>query len=222
MRPKNKIFLTILSVALLALACGQFDIGIENPPDEVEMVTDTPADTPQSVSTDNRQTAQKQPTNTAEITPTGVPGPGPEQGRLDCGQFGVDPLVSAACNIQDSFISRNTQPLLGYLTPEFGLGYWQSEWTTVSPEYALESFQNYLLPPDTSLLTFTIDRSQFPPLFGIPVDGMLGPDIELALVIYSEGWGEDGQGAALIFITGNEDSGYQFPAFLIAGTHFDK
>jgi hypothetical protein len=105
---------------------------------------------------------------------------------------------------------------------EFALGYWQSEWTTVTPEYALDYFQSYALPPDPSLLTFTTDRSQFPPLFGMPPDNMLGPDLNVALIIYSEGWGLDGQGAVLIFITGDEASGFQFPAFLIDGTHFDK
>jgi hypothetical protein len=226
MFPKLRIPIIVISLALLALACGQLEIGVESAAEEPSPVPPTKTVTMENLSGNNKQTMDKNPTPTntevATNTEVSTPLPEAEAARLDCSEFGSNALTTLACNVEASFVSRNTQALLGYMPAEFAYGFWQSEWMTVTPEYALQSFQNSILPPDPGKMTFTIDRDQFPPLFGMPVDGMLGPDVEIALVIYSEGWGEEGTGAALIFITGNETSGYQFPAFLIAGGHFDK
>ena len=63
----------------------------------------------------------------------------------------------------------------------------------------------YRLPADTSSLTFTTDRAQFPPLMGVSPEGMFGPDVNVAMVIYSEGWEQDGLGAALLFVVEEAD-----------------
>ena len=80
-----------------------------------------------------------------------------------------------------------------------------------------------LLPaePGAYPLTFTTDRSQFPSLLGMPVEGMFGPDVDINQIIYSEGWGLDGQGAALIFIAQNDDRFY-WHGLIFSSEHFDK
>ena len=220
MKPQIKIMLPIIVITLLALGCGLVQIGVEPTPTQPSDLSSTPTKTVGNIYTEEVHISEKKPTE-AVTALTVTPG---EEGPLgiDCSDFGIDPLISAACNIQDSFISRNTQPLLSYMPEEFSLGYWQSEWTTVTPEFAFDFFQRSLLPSDPRGLMFTTDRDKFPPMFGTPPDTMLGPDMNIALIIYSEGWGLDGQGAVLIFITGDETSGYRFPAMLVAGGHFDK
>jgi hypothetical protein len=218
MPQKSKLTLFLVTIILLALACGQFELGVEPTLEDAAPTVLDPTATEVDRSEEERQTGQMQPTHTeeAQFYPT------TESNRLDCSQFGVDPLVSIACNVQDSFISRNTQPLFGYMPSEFILGYWQSEWTTVTRENALDYFQQTLIPPNPEGMIFTIDRAQFPPLFGMSPDEMLGPDANIALIIYSEGWGADGQGAVLIFIAEYPTGGYYFPAILVAQRHFDK
>jgi hypothetical protein len=51
---------------------------------------------------------------------------------------------------------------------------------------------------------------------------MLAPEIDLAMVIYSEGWGEDGNGAAILFITEDSAGDFYWYGMLIAPGHFDK
>ena len=132
------------------------------------------------------------------------------------------PLEWVACNIRDGIKSRNLAALPSFMRDTFALGYWQSEWTERSPEYMINDLNQYRLPSDTSSpMAFTIDREQFPPLFGMSPDRMLAPEIDLAMVIYSEGWGEDGKGAALLFITEDARDFYWY-GLLIAGGHFDK
>jgi hypothetical protein len=231
MTPRQKISTIVIVLALQVVACGQIEVGVEPiseeppplPPTKTADAGNTRDQTKQSTEKNplptNTKASSPEPTNTEVSTSSTV---GSEGDRLDCSDFGSNPLTTIACNVQDSFISRNTQALLGYMPPEFALGYWQSEWTTVTPEYVLEYFHNYFQPPNPDQMTFTTDRAQFPPLFGAPPETMMHPDTQIALIIYSEGWGQDGLGAVLLFITGNETSGYKFSAMVVDGEHFDK
>jgi hypothetical protein len=222
---KNKISLIVLVLLLLTIACGQLQVGVEPINEEPPPVPPTKTAELNAPQSEVKQTNENAPLPTNTLT--GNPEPTntevsvlPEGSRLDCSEFGTDALTTVACNVEASFISRNTQPLLSYMPPEFALGYWLSEWTTVTPEYVVDYFHNYLQPPNPDQMTFTTDPDQFPDI-GRPIDTMLGPDREVGLVIYSEGWNEDGKGAVIIFITGNEVSGYQFSAMLVAGNHFE-
>jgi hypothetical protein len=132
-------------------------------------------------------------------------------------------LEWVACNIRDGLVSRNLAALPSYMRDTFALGYWQSEWTEVTPEYMINDLEMYRLPSDlSSPLAFTTDREQFPPLFGISPDRMLAPEINLAMVIYSEGWGEIGKDAAILFIVEDSEGEFYWYGMLIAGGHFDK
>lgn len=150
--------------------------------------------------------------------------PAPIEDELDCRTVtDEDALLWVACNIRDAIVSRNTQPLGSWMRDPFIIGYWQSEWTERTPEMAIEEISLYRLPGDTTLpMAFTTNRDQFPPLFGMPPDRMLGPEVNLALIIYSEGWEENGQGAALLFIAEDDAGEYYLYAILVDGGHFDK
>lgn len=142
---------------------------------------------------------------------------------LDCSFPSEGTLQWVACNIRDGIVSRNLSALISWMEDPFALGYWQSEWTERTPEYMINDLSQYRLPSDASSpMAFTIDREQFPPLFGMSPDRMLAPEIDLAMVIYSEGWGEDGKDAALLFITENDVGEFRWYGMIIAGGHFDK
>jgi hypothetical protein len=147
----------------------------------------------------------------------------PLSGTLDCNQIrDTDGLMWVICNVQASFRSRNTQPLLGYMGEPFKIGYWQSEGVERTREEALREFENNLIPPNPSQMTFTLDESLFPPLFGMQPEQIFPPDANIVEVVYSEGWGQDGQGAALLYFSEKPNGGYYFYGIVIAGQHFDK
>lgn len=133
-----------------------------------------------------------------------------------------EPLMWVVCNVQASFISRNTQPLLGYMEDPFKIGYWQSEGVTRTREEAFNEIVQTHLAETPGGETFTTDQSQFPPLFGQPPENMFGPDDNPAAIVYSEGWGKDGQGAAMLYFKEGDDGKYNFYAIVIAQGHFDK
>ena len=134
---------------------------------------------------------------------------------LDCsaGSLGASPgsVESVACNIQDGLRSRNISALLGYMSDPFIIGYWLSEGVRYTPQDFLNDLPdlyNFNDPDYTPRLTFTTDRSQFPDLPSRNLEGNFGPDVNVVEVIYSQGWGIEGDQEALIYLS--EDSAGNF------------
>jgi hypothetical protein len=140
---------------------------------------------------------------------------------LDCGPGDPGSVPGSveyvACNIQDALRSRNISALLGYLEEPFLIGYWLSEGVFYSPEdfiSYLPHLYNFNDPDYAPSLTFTMDRSQFPELDGRPVEDRFGPDVDVAAVIYSEGWGE-GDSESLLYLIRNAAGEYKWYSMLI-------
>ncbi|MEK6256539.1 MAG: hypothetical protein N2C13_04370, partial [Chloroflexota bacterium] len=111
----------------------------------------------------------------------------------------------------------------GYVSEPFGVGYWQGEGVSLDPLEVGSMLANQFLPPDPSTLTFTTNRAEFPPLFGTPPESMFGPDYTVAEIQYSEGWGPEGQGAALLYYMQDSCGGYFWHGMIYASnSHFDK
>jgi hypothetical protein len=51
---------------------------------------------------------------------------------------------------------------------------------------------------------------------------MFGPDVNVAEIIYSEGWGEDGKGAALLYIARDEAGKFYWHGMVFSFGLFDK
>jgi hypothetical protein len=109
------------------------------------------------------------------------------------------------------------------MTDPFRIGYWGSEGRTASPEEITAELAKDRLPADPSLpLTFTADRSQFPFLAGTPPETLFGPELNIAIILYSEGWGRQGAGSALLYIVQDESGGYRWAALAYSDGHFDQ
>jgi len=144
-------------------------------------------------------------------------------GPLECNSVtDDDALMWTICNVRDSILSRNTQPLPGYMSDPFTIAYWQSEGASRSREEAFNEIVQTHLAEAPGGETFTTDRSEFPPLFGMAPENMFGPDDNPAAILYSEGWGTNGQGAALLYFKQGADGKYDLYAIVIATGHFDK
>ena len=152
--------------------------------------------------------------------------PEPEPGLtnvLDCSAVVEDTGEWVACNVMAGISSRNLSALHGYMADPFTIGYWGSEWRSAPPPEITAELARDRLPADPSMpLAFTTVPGQFPPLAGQPVGDMLGPDINVVLVVYSEGWGPDGQGAALLFVAQDPSGKYYWPGMVYSSGHFDK
>jgi len=104
----------------------------------------------------------------------------------------------------------------------FTIGYWGSQGHTDSPSNIMQELRTSRLPEDASSPMFTAVREAFPPLGGMPVEVMFGPGQDVTFVIYSEGWGLDGQGAALLYFAEDAEGDLYWYAMVYSETHFDK
>jgi hypothetical protein len=145
----------------------------------------------------------------------------PDLESLDCGPGSPGSVQgsveSVACNIQDALRSRNISALLGFLEDPFLIGYWLSEGVFYSPEdflTLLPQLYNFNDPDYTPRLTFTMDRSQFPELDGRPEEDRFGPDVNVVEVIFSRGWGPEGDQEVLIFLSQDSDGEYKWYSML--------
>jgi hypothetical protein len=147
------------------------------------------------------------PTSSLQSLECGVGSPGANIGTVEF----------VACNVQDGLRSRNTSALLGYMEDPFIIGYWLSEGVIESPEIQIQTIQglyNFNDPDYTPRLTFTTDRDLFPELDGRPLEGRFGPDVNVVEVIYSQGWGPEGDQEALIFISQDSAGNFKWHGML--------
>jgi hypothetical protein len=89
--------------------------------------------------------------------------------------------------------------LEGLMGDSFTVGYWLSEGQVLTPAEAVDQLRLNLLP-DPAAVTFVRDHAQFPDLGGADPAGMFGPDAMIVDMVYSQGWGADGLGEAILTI----------------------
>jgi hypothetical protein len=141
---------------------------------------------------------------------------------LDCGPGSAGAIQGTveyvACNVQDGLRSRNTSALLGSMVDPFIIGYWLSEGVMGAPEDMMQTIHdlyNYNDPNYVPSLTFTTDRDLFPELDGRPLEDRFGPDVNVVEVIYSQGWGSDGDQEALIFLSQDSAGNFKWHGMLV-------
>lgn len=142
-----------------------------------------------------------------------------------CGQDSFVSLDFLVTNVETYLQDRNTGGLRWeyFIHDPMTIGYWQSEGQTLTPDEFANTLTNSLYNASTlGGMTFTTDRAQFPPLFGTPPENYIAPDVTLAEIVYSEGWGEDNNNAALLFFAQDDCGGYYWYGLLYANGYFDK
>jgi hypothetical protein len=187
-----------------------------SPEDPVIMPTHQPADPPTGMAAECLGILEPDTSSSNDGTSTISSYP------IDCiNVTEQDALMWTVCNVLDSFVSRNTQPLLGYMADPFILAYWRSEGVTNSRDQAFTEIVNNYIPGGTSTITFTADPNLFPSLYGPPED-LFGPENAPAKIIYGEGLGLDGNSAAFLYFKQAEDGQHVFYAMLIGPQDWPK
>ena len=185
-----------------------------DPTQSVQLPTIPPANPPEGMAAPCMGQIQPTPDSSAANTFTGT---------LDCAQVSdTESLMWVICNVEASFISRNTQPLLGYMGEPFRIGYWQSEGVELTKDEALRELVGTHMPEIPGGMAFTQDETLFPPLFGMQPEQIFPPDANIVEVVYSEGWGQESRGAALLYFAQNPNGEYYFYGMVVAQQHFDK
>lgn len=147
-----------------------------------------------------------------DLTPT------PEETAVENTPEGKPEILSMTLPVY--LMSGNYQALEGLMGDSFAIGYWQSEGQTLTPAEAVEQLRLNLLP-DPTAFRFTNDRSLFPDLGELDPTKAFGPQVKVVDLVYSQGWGADGQGEAILAIGLNVDGQY-WPGMIYAPAGFEE
>jgi hypothetical protein len=115
---------------------------------------------------------------------------------------------NTATLVFDALAAADYEALLRLMDETFAIGYWLSEGQTLTPAQAVEQLRLNLLP-DPASVSFIRDRAQFPDLGNVDPATAFGPDVQIVDLVYSQGWGADGLGEAILTI-GEGADGSQF------------
>lgn len=101
----------------------------------------------------------------------------------------------------------------------FAIIYWGSEGQTLTREEAVQELRDNLLP-DPAAFRFTLDESLFPNLGDVDPAKVLGYKVKVVDMVYTGGWGADGQGEALLAI-GLSPDGHYWAGMIYAPAGFE-
>ena len=145
--------------------------------------------------------------------------------NTECGLSSFESLDFLTGKVTEYLQQRNTGGLRWeyLITDPFVFRRWGGEAETVGADQFATMLPNQLYEGSgMTEMSFTSDRAQFPPLGGNPPESLLGPGVTFVQVIYSEGWGEDGLGAALLYFAQDECGGYYWYGVVFSTGQFDK
>lgn len=178
------------------------------------------------------------PTHLPAPPPKGLAGPCiPEYAEADgpaielsennttCGLDSFKSLEYLTQAVQKGLQDRNTGGLRWdwLIHDPFVVGYWGSESTAKSADaFATELANSLYAAAEPGGMTFTSDPAIFPPFAGTPPNQLLPPEAPFVQLIYSEGWGTDQAGAALLYFAKDECGGFYWHGLVFSSTHFDK
>jgi hypothetical protein len=144
------------------------------------------------------------------------------KGTLDCATADTATIDYTACNVMDGLRSGNLSALISWMGDPFIIAYWASESVLFAPAEAIQELRQNHLPLETNMVNFTNERVKFPPLEGMPPEDMFGPDVNIAEILYSEGWGQDGLGSALLYFAQDDAGRYYWYSIVLSFGQFDK
>lgn len=137
----------------------------------------------------------------------GYPPPdGPDEPD-DPDEVSLDAFVAT---LQTAVSNRDYDAIQPLVASPFNAGPWQSEFSEVN---AVEYLQNTALASDT---TVTFDDSQ-------PVEELVGADLSHLngdRLLFSRGWGQDGNGEAILVITQQDGGAYRWSHLVLAPNGF--
>lgn len=201
MLQRMKVLVLGLLLGLLLVACQPAGDEVGVTPEATLPAAPTEAATTEPTATVEAATATAEPEATATAPATTEPA------------ASLDAFIA---QMQQAVTARDVATLEGLMADPFTIGYWLSEGVQLSAgEAALQVVD--LSPADGALRWAPADLDLAPLLMGQPPATFLGPDKQVAATVLSAGWGEDGAGEAVHFITQQPDGAYRWDTMLYSG-----
>jgi photosystem II stability/assembly factor-like uncharacterized protein len=115
--------------------------------------------------------------------------------------------------------ARNFDAAKGLMGESFGMAFWQSQGTSYPPDAAIQQLQlNYIGP--STVLAADPGKDLSALLGGMNPYSIMGLDPSSSQALFVSGWGLDGKGEAILYVTKDANGKWYWNSVLIAPTGF--
>lgn len=156
--------------------------------------------------------------------------PDPDAPPEGCIEVSFPTVEDVVVKMEEYLQTANTGGIVWEIANETtAIGYWRSEGITAQRldlgTMLANDLYNYnviqIAEGRPSSLTFTSSREEFPDLGSIPLENMFGPDVKIVHIVYSQGWGQDGNAEVLLFFAEDGCGQYYWHGMLYSGIPFN-
>lgn len=133
-------------------------------------------------------------------TQTAIPGPSP---------------IEVAQTIVNTLNAKDFDSAKALMEASFTMAFWQSQGTSYTPELAIQQLQSNYVGPNTQL-TPDANKDLIALLGGINPYSVMGLEAFNSQAVFVSGWGLDGQGEAILYVTRRSDGKLYWHSVLIA------
>jgi hypothetical protein len=122
-------------------------------------------------------------------------------------------------SIVDALNTRNFEFAKNLMNQSFGFAFWQSEGFSNTPDLAIQQLQNNYIGPNTHLIPDS-GKDLVALLGGLNPYSLVGLDPSSSQALFVSGWGLDGKGEAILYVTRLSTGNLYWNSVLIAPTGF--
>jgi hypothetical protein len=122
-------------------------------------------------------------------------------------------------NIVNALNAKNFDAAKSMMGQTFGFAFWQSQGFSRTPDEAIQQLQTNYIGASTVLVPDP-NKDLMALLGGSNPYSIMGLDPAKSLALYVSGWGLDGKGEAILYVTQSLDGKYYWNSVLIAPTGF--
>jgi hypothetical protein len=105
------------------------------------------------------------------------------------------------------------------MEPSFTMAFWQSQGTSYPPHVAIQQLQTNYIGPNTSLIP-DLNKDLNALLGGMNPYSIMGLDASNSQALFVSGWGLNGNGEAILYVTRRTDGSLYWHSVLIASAGF--
>jgi|GEM_PF-6799865 len=126
---------------------------------------------------------------------------------------------AGVAGLQAALAARDYDVLQAMMGDAFVLGLYRSEGMTLDPAAARTALETQYLPPADHAVDATDDRNAFPAI-DPPLETMFDPALIVHQLLFSRGWGADGQGEAALVLAERADGSVYWHGMVLAPSGF--
>ena len=126
--------------------------------------------------------------------------------------------IDFAQTVVTTLNAKNFSAARNLMGQTFGMAFWQSEGNSYSPDDAIPQLHTYI--GTNTVLTADPNKDLNALMDGLNPYSIMGLDPSNSLGLFVSGWGLDGQGEAILYVTRKADGSLYWDSVLIAPTRF--